>query len=173
MGSKGKKPAKPSQKQPSNADDEAKQKNASPLSPLIVLFGLCVVVLAMWFHTGGDTSEPEKPGFRPRVKQSASKTPQQSATKTFAAPASFGMTCERRKASELTVEEYLRVYDARKPVIIEGAMEGMGAQRKWSKEWFVKHYGKQRIVMTVSHGPPHAPRAWYGHRVTPCSWCRG
>lgn len=125
---------------------------AFPLTQVV-----CVLVLALLCFYAWPSAQPATPKPATRlVKSMRSVSKKHPVTKPLADPESFGMTCERRKASELSVEEYLRVYDAKKPVIIEGAMEGMGAIQKWSKEWFVKHYGKARVVMKVHADSPHA-----------------
>jgi len=139
-----KKTNKSNTKQP-HKNENIKQKNVATSTPTLPLAtALIVLLLAVTYFFLSPTPSSITPQPKAAAKRVVAAAP---TVANFADPKSFGTTCDRRKASELSVEDYLRIYDAKKPVIIEGAMDGMGAERKWTKEWFIEHYGKERIVM--------------------------
>ncbi|KAK6175422.1 hypothetical protein SNE40_013889 [Patella caerulea] len=55
------------------------------------------------------------------------------------------------RRSELTLQEFWDVYDAKWPVVLTTVMDDWPA-RKWSTELFNKTYGEQRIVMKAVQG---------------------
>ncbi|XP_022082618.1 F-box protein At1g78280-like isoform X2 [Acanthaster planci] len=61
----------------------------------------------------------------------------------------WGATIDRR--SNLTLEEFRRVYDAQRPVLITDVLQDWGAMR-WDADFFLSQYGKQRVVMKAVEG---------------------
>lgn len=58
-------------------------------------------------------------------------------------------TVDRR--SKLSLGEFVEKYDGKRPVLITDALDGWKANN-WSKEFFAKNYGDQRVVMKAVQG---------------------
>jgi len=124
----------------------------------VALVVLCVAVFVYVFRDVYFESVPVAPKSKLSTYK-AKKTPTTPSAKPpppppYAEPSSFGRKCERRSAKDLSVEEYLRIYDGKRPVLVEDAFEGWGAMN-WTKEWFQEEYGEDRVTMAaVSDGDP-------------------
>eukprot|EP00794_Sanderia_malayensis_P016764 gene16764-18458_t len=57
---------------------------------------------------------------------------------------------ERR--SNLSLEEFIQLYDAKWPVLITDAMKDWPAMEKWSKRFFMQNYGSEIVSFKGVHG---------------------
>ena len=49
------------------------------------------------------------------------------------------------------MDEFIEKYDGKRPVLITDVLKEWKAS-KWSKDFFVKHYGDKQVVMKAVHG---------------------
>lgn len=82
------------------------------------------------------------------MKAGLSRTPNQDAE----LPCSVGddFTIDRR--SNLTLDEFIRCYDAKRPVIITDVLRNWRAMN-WTKSFLVNNYGEKRVSMKATEGP--------------------